>query len=100
MHLDADELFVPQELAPLMRHSIRLGERRNVYPAKERYLGHACSNHPSFLRLKSRHSDLAEALRNGSYNPPVEAVVESVMAWLCDLSQTSAPRAGQAVREP
>ena len=60
----------------------------------------ARSNHRSISGLSSRHTQLAEAVRSGSYNPPVEAVVESVMAWLCDLSQTSAPRAGQGVREP
>lgn len=57
-------------------------------------------NHPSISGLSSRHTLLAEAVRSGSYNPPAEAVVALVMAWLCDLSQTSAPRAGQGVREP
>ncbi len=64
------------------------------------YALHARSNHPSISGLSSRHTELAEAVRSGSYNPPVEAVVASVMAWLCDLSQTSVPRAGQGVREP
>ena len=60
----------------------------------------ACSNHPSLGSLDPAHSDLVASLRSGSYNPPAEAVVASVMAWLCDLSQTSVPRAGQGVREP
>jgi len=61
---------------------------------------HALSNHPSISGLSSRHTELSEAVRSGAYNPPAEAVVASVMAWLCDLSQTSVPRAGQGVREP
>jgi hypothetical protein len=63
-------------------------------------LGHAHSNHPSFGGLNNGRSDLLRALRSGSYNPPVEAVVVSLMAWLCDLSQTPVPRAGRGVREP
>ena len=71
-----------------------------MYLSIDSELGHARLGHPSLGRLNTWHSDLADSVRSGTYNPPVEAVVVSVMAWLCDLSQTSVPRAGEDVREP
>ena len=71
-----------------------------MYKSKARYLGHGCSRHPSLGIVQSGPGSLAAAVRSGSYSPPLEAVTVSVMAWLCDLRQTSVPRAGQSVREP
>lgn len=68
-----------------------------------KYLGDGYSRHSSLGGLggaETGPSNLAAAVRSGSYNPPLEAVVVSVMAWLCDLRQTPVPRAGQSVREP